>query len=179
LDSINNKIFFLLHTPQGRHAPHTQHAVPCELTTNSAALVFSQVAALAEDTSQHHQPANSAVKNGTAPRRHLPAEVRVLGRVPRCRQWVHPVFIADHNHRRGLGCSFGGLRRVETANACAAQQQQALHHVRNATRAPWRSTLGAGIKNVVSRNGNKGLQRGRKRTSFEIQAHRKVHDSYH
>jgi hypothetical protein len=82
------------------------------------------------------------------------------------------VFIADHNHRRGLGCSLGGLRRVKTANACAAQQQQALHHVRNATRAPWRSTHGAGMKNVVSRNGNKGLHRGRKRTSFEIRAYR-------
>jgi hypothetical protein len=33
LDSINNTNFFLLHTPQGRHAPHTQ------LTTKSAAKI--------------------------------------------------------------------------------------------------------------------------------------------
>jgi hypothetical protein len=56
LDSINNKDLFFCFTRPKAAMRHTRSMqCLCELTTNSAALVFSQVAALAEDTSQHLQ----------------------------------------------------------------------------------------------------------------------------
>jgi hypothetical protein len=105
-----------------RHTRSTQCL--CELTTNSAALVFSQLprwlktrrntSNFCKQRSEERYRRHGGI---CLPRSECWGAYRVA-------QWVHPVFIADHNHRRGLGCSLGGLRRVKTANACAAHSSK-------------------------------------------------------